>query len=106
MLEKYYSSCDIFVSPSLLEGFGFTVLEALKYGKPVVASRVGAIPEILEKVPNVLLVNGGSSASLSKALNEVLSMGVIQSSILHRNMTKFNWESCAKAVNKVYMSGE
>ena len=44
---KYYNLCDIFVMPSMIEGLGFSSAEALACEKPVVASNVGGIPDII-----------------------------------------------------------
>jgi glycosyltransferase involved in cell wall biosynthesis len=47
-LESLYRHCFCLVFPSLNEGFGYPPLECMKYGKPVIASVAGAIPEVLE----------------------------------------------------------
>lgn len=46
-LEKLYRSCDAVVIPSHHEGFGLPALEAMSYGKPVIASNAGALPEVV-----------------------------------------------------------
>ena len=47
---------DIFVHPSLWEGFGLAVLEAMAMGKPVIATRVSALPELIEDTVSGFLV--------------------------------------------------
>jgi glycosyltransferase involved in cell wall biosynthesis len=55
-LKKCYALCDLYVCPSRLEGFGLTILEAFAAGKPVVATRVGAISELVQDGQNGILV--------------------------------------------------
>ena len=45
-LPLFYSACEMFIFPSLYEGFGFPVLEAMQCGAPVLAGRVSSIPEV------------------------------------------------------------
>ncbi|MGE0799728.1 MAG: glycosyltransferase [Lautropia sp.] len=46
-VQRYIASADVLVMPSRWEGFGLTALEAMRAGKPVIASRVGGLPEIV-----------------------------------------------------------
>jgi glycosyltransferase involved in cell wall biosynthesis len=64
---------DVVVVPSLSEGLGLVVLEALALGKPVVATRVGGIPEIIEDHETGLLVPPKDPVALSEAILAVLS---------------------------------
>ena len=47
-LASYYTACDAVVMPSRWEAFGLVAIEAMKYGKPVIASNRGALPEIIQ----------------------------------------------------------
>jgi glycogen(starch) synthase len=64
------AAADLVAIPSLQEPFGLIALEAMSLGKPIVASRVGGLPEVLEGA-DALLVKPGDANELSVALDEV-----------------------------------
>ena len=70
--EIFISQFDIFVLPSVLEGFGIVLLEAMVLGKPVVASKVGGIPEIVEQQKTGLLVQPADVDDLCHGLFTLL----------------------------------
>jgi glycosyltransferase involved in cell wall biosynthesis len=67
-LAEMYASADVFVLPSLWEGYGIVLLEAMVHGLPIVASRVGAIPELVRHGENGWLVPPGDSQALAEAI--------------------------------------
>jgi glycosyltransferase involved in cell wall biosynthesis len=71
VVELLYG-CTAFVLPSRSEPFGIAIVEALACRKPVVATRVGGIPEIIEDGRNGLLVEPDNAGALAEALMKVL----------------------------------
>jgi len=64
-LAREYQRCDVFCLPSVQEGFGIVFLEAMAAGKPIVAARAGAAPEVL---PQGLLAEPEDAESLAEAI--------------------------------------
>jgi glycosyltransferase involved in cell wall biosynthesis len=67
-LRAAYRDCDLFVLPSAGEGFGFVFLEAMKFGKAIVAANSGGAPEVVQDGITGLLVEYGNKEQLAKAL--------------------------------------
>jgi len=67
------AAADLVVLPSVAEAFGLVLTEALYLGTPVVATRVGGIPEIVDDGADGLLVPPGNSAALADAIVELLN---------------------------------
>jgi len=73
-LIQLYSACDIFISASLRESFGLTVIEAMSCGKPVVATSVGIVPELqYYSSKGVSVVPAGNAQRLAGAIIDFLS---------------------------------
>ncbi len=67
-VARYYRSASIFCLPTLNEPFGLVLLEAFSYGLPIVATRIGAIPEIVEDGESGYLVRPQSTDELADRL--------------------------------------
>jgi glycosyltransferase involved in cell wall biosynthesis len=79
---------DVFVMPSLKEGLGTSILDAMAAGKPVVASRTGGIPEIVEDGVTGLLVPPGDAAALAAAVTRILKEPDLAESLAHQGLGK------------------
>jgi len=80
------AALDAAVLPSLFEGMGRVVLEAMAAGKPIIASNVGGIPDLVRHGENGLLVPPGDHESLRQALVEILTQPE-----LRRRMGRNGW---------------
>ncbi|MFB6199677.1 MAG: glycosyltransferase family 4 protein [Candidatus Nanohaloarchaea archaeon] len=75
-LPVYYQSADLFIMPTLeLEGFGLSTIESLSCGTPVVATPVGANPEVVGSLDTDLICEGTNPVSLSETISNWLSKG-------------------------------
>jgi glycosyltransferase involved in cell wall biosynthesis len=72
-IPRFLETIDLFVLPSLYEGLGVSVLEAMASGKPVVASRVGGLPDLVEDGVTGLLVPPSDSRGLAEGLLRLAS---------------------------------
>ena len=71
-VEQILPLLDLFVLPSLCEGFGIAIVEAMAAGCPVVATAVGGIPEVVQSDRVGVLVPAGDSQALTDALGDLL----------------------------------
>lgn len=69
----YFKACDYFILPTYEEGMPMTILEAYSYGKPVISTPVGSIPEILDHNYNGLLFQPGNMPELKNLITEVIN---------------------------------
>ena len=98
--------CDIFLFPSLLEGFGMAAVEAMACGKPVIALKNASLPEIIKNGETGFLVSPGDKKEYISSLSyliesnkECVEMGVKAASHVKKT---FNWDKCAEKVMSSY----
>ncbi len=87
---KYLKAFDIFVLPSVKEGWPYTLLEALRAGLPIIATRVGGIPEIITDNENGLLVPPANPDSLQKAIKKLLADSELTTRLQQNSLASSN----------------
>lgn len=102
-LPAFYEECELFVMPSLYEGFGLPVLEAMKYGAPVAASDISSLPEAGGNA--AIYFNPEDSADIAKKIEKVLDDKNLRPEMIkkgHEQVKKFSWEKAAREVLDVF----
>jgi glycosyltransferase involved in cell wall biosynthesis len=102
-LATVYQRAEVFVFPSIYEGFGFPLLEAMAFGVPAIAARSSSLPEI-----------GGDAAlyfsdfdELVSQLRRVTSDASLREELIARGraqVAKFRWDVCAEQTLNVFRS--
>ena len=72
LLQSYYNACDVFVLPSIKEGFGIVFLEAMSFAKPCIGANAGGIPEVIEDTKTGFLCEPNDIKTLSTSLIKLL----------------------------------
>jgi len=104
-MPHYYASFDIFCLPSISEGFGMSIAEALAAGKPVVSYRIAAIPEIVKNGFNGLLAEPRDIEELRENLLTLLTNEDIYLKLkrnTRKSVEKFSWENSFRELMKIY----
>ena len=105
-IPRFIAACDVFVRPSLDEGFGIVFLEAMACEKPTIATKVGGITDIITDEETGILVPPKDPKELSKAIIRMFSdkVGAKMLAKKGRLMVKdrFTWRSVVAQLNKVY----
>jgi len=83
-LQREYETADVFVLPSETEGFPRVLNEAMATGAPVVATKVGGIPALLEHREHALLVKPRNPAALAAAVAEVVTDRALRGRVIER----------------------
>ncbi|MBI2052737.1 MAG: glycosyltransferase family 4 protein [Candidatus Ryanbacteria bacterium] len=102
-LVALYSGAELFCFPSLYEGFGLPVVEAMACGVPVVTSRVPSLKEVAGEA--AYLVDPTSIDEISEGMYKVLSEENIRNQLIQkgfRRASQFSWERTAQETLKVY----
>jgi glycosyltransferase involved in cell wall biosynthesis len=97
-VPRWMTACDVFCLPSIREGCPNVMLEALASGRPVVATHVGAAPD-LATPESAILVPPLNSDALAAALAEALTR-TWDPAAIHASVAHFSWDSSARALHR------
>ncbi len=104
-LLQCYADCDLLVLPSKTEGWGLSLMEAMACGKPVVASRVGGVPELVREDVDGLLVGAGEVEAISEAILRLLRDAGLRERMGRagrERVSQFSWDDTARTVLRAY----
>jgi len=102
VLAKLYSEAAVFVYPSLYEGFGLPVLEALSFGVPVVTANISSLPEVAGKA--AILIDPLKPIEITQAIQEIIdhqNMAEELKEEAKKQVMKFSWEKAARETLRV-----
>lgn len=102
-LRALYSGARVYVCPSLYEGFGFTVLEAMACGTPVVCSSATSLPEVAGKA--ALYFDPHNLEEMAIQLLSAFSDDTVRASLIaegRSNLLRFSWEETARQTLAIY----
>lgn len=101
-LTSFYKHAECYVLPSLYEGFGLPVLEAMKYGCPVLTSNISSLPEAGGDA--ALYFDPKNAEDIAKSIDKVLKDKNLRSDMIKKGyaqVKKFSWDKSAEEVLSV-----
>ena len=102
-LARLYQNALFFILPSLCEGFGLPVLEAMTYGCPVIVAKAGALPEIVGQAG--LLVNPKSVSEIASAMKLMIDNRELREALRekgYQRVKQFSWQKTARKTVKIF----
>ncbi len=102
-LVYFYNLCDVFVFPSLYEGFGLPLLEAMACGCAIVSSSSASLPEVAEH--SVLFANHADSTEFYEKIYSILEDDKLKSELSEKALARakaFSWDRTAEQTKSIY----
>ena len=102
-LAGLYAGAAVLVMPSMYEGFGFPVLEAMATGTPVITTNVSSLPEVADNA--AVMVAPGDEQALAESIHAVLIDGALREDLRKKGLAqaqKFSWQRAAEETVAVY----
>lgn len=104
-VQDYMNQAEVFVISSLSEGFPVTILEAMACGLPVVATRVGGVPDIIEDGANGCLIDTKDQEQIAEAVLKLLQDEQLWKEMSDNNrkeVEKYRWNTVAATLEGIY----
>lgn len=101
------AQCDAFLLPSHFEGMPVCILEAMSYGKPILATRVGGIPDIVLNGANGLLIPAGNPQALTRAIDYIVDNPQIRQKMGAASLSRIAYhlpDRIASKLEEIYKS--
>lgn len=103
-LIALYNLAEVYVFPSLYEGFGLPILEAMQCGTPVCASNSSSLPEIAGE-GNALFFDPNDEADIAAKIAKILEDDSLRKALIEKGFARvkdFSWEKMANEILKIY----
>jgi glycosyltransferase involved in cell wall biosynthesis len=104
-MGTWFASANLLIHPSYSEGLGSVILEAMAAGLPVIGSRAGGIPDIIEDEVSGLLINPGDAVALANAIKRIVESESLRKQLLvgaREKLKRFDIAHTTKSYISVY----
>ncbi len=106
-VAQYLRACDVFVCPSLEDNLPNSVIEAMACGCPVIASKTGGLPDLIDVPDTGLLAEPGNPRSFAEAMNQIVrsdpgSLDSMRQNVLSKCRTSFARPMQAEAYERLF----
>lgn len=105
-IPEQLAQADCFVLPSLKEGFGIAILEAMAAKIPVIGTKVGGIPDIIEDGKTGLLVEPANSQEIAEAIQKIYQSPSLRERLVKNaaaELKYYDWQNIAVKVYEIYL---
>ena len=105
IINQLYADCHFLVMPSLYEGFGLPLVEAMKYGKPVITSNISSMPEVAGAAG--LLVDPRSADAITAAMGKLATDQELYanlSSAAKKRADEFTWQKTSQLLFRCFQN--